>query len=542
MQSDQTYDIIIVGSGPSGAMGAETLRNSGKKVLMLDGGNSDDYYHKLVPNQNFEEARKTDYEQHKYLLGNFFEVLPKKGISVGAQLSPSRRSIIKDVTRFLPLKSSEFKPMESLGLGGLGAGWGLGAYVYNVQECHKAGLSEEQMKSSYQFVADHIGISGPSDSFKNEVLLELQNIQKPLQVDNSIDYILKKYTANKTKLNAKGIKMGIASMALLSEDLGCRKACQYDDFDFYTDQHQSAYRPQFTVNQLVKDKQIEYLGNQLVLSFAENDNGIIVESLNMLDETKHQFKAKKLLLGSGALGTARMVMRSLPEIKQLPLLSNPYLYIPTLNLKMLGKKLNSKKSSMAQAMMLIDLNGKQDQLVSIAFYTYQSLMLFRLVNESPLNYADNRILFQFLQSAFVIAGVHFADEATAQKKLHLQPNENSPTGDHLVAEYQLNEIENLQIDEYKKEVKKVLRKLGLIPIKSINPGAGSSIHYAGTLPFSKTEKLGFQSHEGRIYGTQNVFVLDSSGFNFLPAKGVTLSIMANAHRVVTHILSSKTPL
>ncbi len=37
--------------------------------------------------------------------------------------------------------------------------------------------------------------------------------------------------------------------------------------------------------------------------------------------------------------------------------------------------------------------------------------------------------------------------------------------------------------------------------------------------------------DGRLHGTANVWVADGSGFRFLPAKGVTLTLMANAHRV-----------
>ena len=46
--------------------------------------------------------------------------------------------------------SEDFFPMESLAQGGLGAGWGLGTYVYSEAELEKAGLPQQEMKNSYQ--------------------------------------------------------------------------------------------------------------------------------------------------------------------------------------------------------------------------------------------------------------------------------------------------------------------------------------------------------------------------------------------------------
>ena len=76
-----------------------------------------------------------------------------------------------------------------------------------------------------------------------------------------------------------------------------------------------------------------------------------------------------------------------------------------------------------------------------------------------------------------------------------------------------------------------MRQLGALPIKRIRPPIGASIHYAGTLPFSQEAAPLHLDPSGRLHGTHRVYVADSSGFGYLPAKGLTLSIMANAHDV-----------
>ena len=536
--STKIYDYIVVGSGPSGAIAAKTLVDANAMVLMLDVGNIDDKYNKLVPEKDFETIRKTVEEQHRFLIGDSLESIPQTEIKVGAQLSPSRRFIIKDVEKYIPMISENFTPMESLAYGGLGAGWGLGTYVYSEEECKKVGLPYDEMKKSYQYVADHIGISADNDDVRPFILDDIKRIQAPLKKDNSAEKILQKYKKKHRFFKDKRMYLGSSAMAILTENKADRKASSYNDMDFYSDKEKSAYRPQFTIDELRKKENFEYLGQNLALDFLEEGDITKIRCFDIKQQKEVSYKTKKLILATGALGSARIVMRSLKTIDRLPLLSNPYAYIPGIHWDMLGKKLDSKKNSMAQLMMIYDTDGTNSDLVSIAFYTYQSLMLFRLVKESPLNISDNRLIFQYLQSAFLISGVHHPDSFSENKYLKLIPNNKNISGDELSAVYLLNQEEKELIRKRERILMKALLKLGITPIKRINPGAGSSIHYGGTVPFSDKETIGNQSYEGKLYGTKNVYNADSSGFNYLPAKGVTLSIMANSHRVCSNLINN----
>ena len=77
--------------------------------------------------------------------------------------------------------------------------------------------------------------------------------------------------------------------------------------------------------------------------------------------------------------------------------------------------------------------------------------------------------------------------------------------------------------------------MGILPLRLVDPGFGASIHYAGTLPFSGEPANGGLRPDGLLYGTKRVYVADASGFTALPAKGVTLSLMANAHGICSKI-------
>lgn len=528
----EIIDFIVVGSGCTGAMAAQTLAEAGENILILDGGIHDEHYQKLQPEKNFSDLRRTDPEQHRYLLGDQFESLPDDELGTGAQLTPARQFLIRNVKNFLPLHGENFNPMESLALGGLGGGWGLGCCVFSENELKLAGLPTDKMNAAYQVIADRIGISSTADDANKFTTAHLQHIQPAAPPDPTAEMLLKKYNSRKKLLNQKGFFLGRPALALLTEEKNNRKPTSLRDMDFYDDKEQAAYRPAITINELRKKSNVSYEGGWLVLSFAEEKNGVHVFALHLETKEKKTFICKKLILAPGVLGTARIVLRSLKNgaQKKLPVLCNPYTYVPCIVPSRLGKKMPEQNSGFAQLSLFHDADGKQADIAMASIYTYRSLMLFRLLRETPLNFKDGRIFMQHLLPALIIAGIHHPESYSEKQFIQLEKNDSSPAGDHLYVQYEkINSREAIIVRE--KKYIAALRKLGAYALKKVRPENGASIHYAGTLPFSQTEKEFSLSPEGKLYGTENVFVADGSGFKFLPAKGLTLSLMANAHLV-----------
>jgi choline dehydrogenase-like flavoprotein len=162
-------------------------------------------------------------------------------------------------------------------------------------------------------------------------------------------------------------------------------------------------------------------------------------------------------------------------------------------------------------------------------------MLFRLLNETPLNIQDGRALMQYLAPALLIAGIHLPEQFSEGQYAELRPDTGSVTGDRLHYYYQRTSEQERNSIQRVSSYKWALRKLGAFPLKTISPQIGASIHYAGTLPYSKTHQQLTLQETGLLQGTQNVYVADGSGFTFLPAKGLTLTLMANAHRVASGV-------
>lgn len=529
MSTQATY--IVVGSGCTGAQAAQTLVEAGVDVLMLDAGNADDTYKNLIPNKNFVDIRANDESQTEYLLGKKFESISWGDIGGGAQLTPPRKFMAKDVNRFLDVLSKSFFPVESLAYGGLGNGWGLGCTVFSDSELNQAGLDPAQMKEAYQIIANRIGISGGNDDITPYTTAHLQGIMPPAVVDKNQEALRQKYQKRKRWFRDNGFSLGRTSLALITEDLNHRKAYETYDLDFYADKGLSAYRPWITVDELKKQPNFTYKSGVVVKSFKETEGGEVeVVAWNKETGEEETYRAKKLVLAPGPLGTARIVMRSLGNgNEKFPILSNPYGYFPCINFSQLGKKIDKNITGFAQLSLFHDQGMKGDDIAMASLYSYRSLMLFRIIKEAPVAFQDGIQLMNFLMPAFVIMGLHHPEKSGANKYLTLEKDSSQLTGDVLHAEYKLSDAEQQKNDKRNKLFMNAMRKLGAYPVKMIDPGMGSSIHYAGVLPFDETDKKFTLSSEGKLNGTQSVYVADGSGFKFLPAKGLTLSLMANAH-------------
>jgi hypothetical protein len=525
-------DYIVVGSGCTGAIAAQTLVEAGAKVLMLDVGTQDTKYKSLIPDKDFISIRKTEKEQHRYFLGDQFESISWGEIKTGEHLTPPRKFILSLVDRYLQIDSKTFTPLESLAYGGLGNGWGVGCYVFSKPELEKIGLDNSKMMNAYKTIASRIGISGAKDDASPYTIGHLDNYQEEFEIDTNAKSVYKSYLNKKETLNKKNFFLGKPALALLTKDLGDRKKISYKDMEFYSDQEKSAYRPWITIEELKKYPNFTYLPDSLVMEFKESSNQVEVIALNTNTNEKTSYTCKKLVLASGVLGTARIVLRSFKnENRQLPLLCNPYGYIPCLQPRMLGKEIQQNKMGFAQLSLFHDPNRENFDVAMASIYSYRSLMLFRLVKESPLNFVDGLIFMRYFLSGLVVMGIHHPETVSNSKNLCLIKDSHSITNDKLKINYILSDEEKESVNKRELAFIWAMRKLGCFALKRINPGFGSSIHYAGTLPFSENNTAYTLAPTGKLNGTKAVYIADGSGFKYLPAKGLTFSLMANSHLV-----------
>ncbi len=531
-------DVLIVGSGPAGAMAAAELVGRGLRVTLVDYGDDDPAMRARVPDRPFSEFRRDDPDQRGYLLGDRLEGIPRSGVRVGAQLTPPRQFASRAAEKLLPVRSEDFHPMQSLALGGLGAAWGTACFTYSADECTRAGLNPTALAGQYANVVQEAGINGPEEDADSRLWWSgVPAHQPPLEIDSNGASILQAYQRSAASWRRRGFVLGRIPLAINSQPHGGRDANPYFDTDFYGDARRSAYRPRYTIERLQREPNFEYASGCLALGFTETATG--VELAGLRGGERVVFRGRRLMLCAGAIGSARLALASLPLADRVTtILSSPYIYYPTLNLRMLGRPAVDRRHSMAQLTALYGTMGTPERTCSLQMYSYRSLLLFKLVKEMPLAPWAGLLAARAMVDALAIFGVFFPDEAGPGKTLRLGAASASPVPELQIA-FKASAAEAARQAELEAGLRRCFWGLGCIPLARVDPGKAGSIHYAGTIPRENRLNPQFHTHaDGRLAGCDRIFVGDSSTWNWLPCKGPTFTAMAGARVVASHVAGS----
>jgi choline dehydrogenase-like flavoprotein len=525
-------DVAIVGSGPSGAQAAKEAVEAGLRVTMLDVGFDEPALGALIPDGTFSELRNNDTGQRQYFLGQEGETDADVNDRIGGHFTPPRSFIKRGSEEYIPVRSQTFFPENSLALGGLGAGWGSGSQTFETSELERVGLPAAEMAELYEVVARDIGISAAREDDTAGSSMPYDT-QSPSMIDTNAQAIFANYRRRHRALNAMGLVLGRAPLAMLTAPMNVDTAFErqpnpYYDMDFYSESARSIYRPKYTIEELSNRPNFRYVRDALVERFEEASDRVTVGYRNVIDGKVQALSARSLLLAANPLNSARIALRSARSIgTRQPLLCNSYHYIPAVNLAMLGRVAADRRHSLAQLAGSFTPAHRVDEHVMLAFYSYRSLMHFRLVREMPLPPSIGLLVSRVLMNALTIVGVHHPERATPDKWIRLAAD------DVLEAGYRLGASEKADIASDLRGVLSALRALRCAPLSAIATPPGSSIHYGGTIPMARdaADPAITCSPDGRLIGSARVFVADSSSWRYLPAKGPTFTMMANGRRV-----------
>ncbi len=522
-------DVLVVGSGPGGVNASAALVEAGRSVVMLDYGNRDDRYASLIPREPFDRLRRRDDQQHRYFLGDRFEGIPFGPVKVGAQLTPPRMHILADAPSRIPVDAHGFSASLSLARGGLGAGWSAGVFPFTEPEVQDMGLGLADFQPHYDAVAERIGVAGDRDDLEG-FLPPSACMMPALESDANAQAVLESYGRRRAAMNDAGFFLGRTRLAACTQSHRGRGPHAYLDLAYWADMDRSVYRPQWTLEELERSPHFRYVDRRFVRSFREEDGRVRVKTTHADTGAEETHEAGALVLAAGTLGTAWLVLRSLERYDTpVPILSGAYTYVPTFNFGRLGRPEPERRHSLAQLTAMIRMPDDPSREIQVQVFSYRSLLTFKLIKESPFGHRDSLRLLRLLTPYFAILGIHHRDRPSPTRTCTLRRDGDGT--DRLEIVYQRTEEEERMLRGDERVVLRHFRRLGCLPVRAVRPGAGASLHYAGTFPILPQGGELSCDRDGRLRATRSVYLADGSIFPWLPAKGLTFTLMANADRV-----------
>lgn len=520
------FDTIIIGSGLSGIHAACPLVEAGYAVAMLDVGEDDSRVLEAGSAMTFAEHRRLDPTQQRIFLGEDLSgigAFEQDAGHAGTMTSGRRSYVVRSAPELLPTKSSDAVITESLARGGLSEAWGAVCGFLDEEECAVVGIPAEEMPEHYQAVIERIGVSGPKFRF---------DLQPPVKLDDNHMELLRRYARKKNHLRTQGYTLTQPALALLSRDKGARRATDYRDMDFWDNIGRSVYRGHYTLEGLERQPNFSYIPRRLVSHVAATASGVRITAEDVDTGNALIYEARGVVLAAGSVNTTRILLASFGRYDEpVPIiLKNNYL-VPSVLLARLGRAPDPQHHSLCQ--LVLESAKRRSGMMSayVQLYSYGALLLHKLLRYVPLPVPHALQALALLVPSIVLADIRFPSVASPARYLTLRKGSardfveivhpSLPSGDRA-------EVRN---------IKRALRSLGLLPLRTIESPYGATSHYAGGIPSSATPLLGVLSVDlkGKLRGAEGIFVADTASWHALPAKPPGLTVMANANRIGVHM-------
>lgn len=516
----QDFDIIVIGSGPAGVSIAFPLVESGLRILMIDAGKQASIF---PPKTNFLSARSSDIEQWKWMVGEDFYALKQSGAVSPKLRVPSHSYVFEEFEQRNQISGNNFITIGSLATGGLSNAWGCGVARFSDKEMSHFPFPASELDASYAAISQRIGISGKVDDDLSDYFGLDEYSQPPIPMDALHTHMSQRYLNHRKKLNSQGFRLGRSRVAVLSEDIAGRKACNLSGNCLWGCSQHSMYSSKNELPGLRNHKNFSELSGFIVDGLSRCNGHWTVEGQVTSNNERKAITASKIVMAAGTLATTRIVLKTLNHRHPVTLLSCPtaafLLWLP----RFLG---SSKKSGFGLGQLSFSLELHNNITAFGSTFATTGLPLSEFVRHLPFQRRYGIDLLRSLLSSCVVGNIflpgHLTDAAA-----QLQ-SDNS-----LSVEGKYSDTVVPIMDKTAKKLRRAYWSIGsiLLPGSFTIGCPGGDIHYAGTLPMREAPSIGETSLVGEVKGLDGVFVVDGSSLPILSEKSHTLTIMANADRI-----------
>ncbi|MCW5868966.1 MAG: hypothetical protein KIS61_17015 [Candidatus Eremiobacteraeota bacterium] len=516
------FDVLIVGSGAAAAAAALGLR--GLRVAVLDVGYEPDY--EGLPPGRLYDIRRTSSDLFASLIGRNFEAFETlHGQRVSPKLkTPGMACVTKNWRSFYALESSNFDPALSLAKGGFANAWGAGCFRFSHEELRSFPFHPTELDPHYDALTAELGISGCKDDL-SEFWGTTDGLLPPLELSPWALQFLSRYTKQRPAFRKAGIFVGRPRVAVLTRNLGERRAYGYQTRDFFEPHQPSIYTPVFTIDRLIREGCITYLPGHFVERIEERRGHLEVRTTCLKTNDSSIFSAKKCILAAGAIGSARIALNSFAQARErIPLRENPLSFMVLFDPRRLGK--GQESMGFGGAQISIVYRSPAAEPVQASVYDLSAVLRNDILFDLPFSVKSLPELARLLVPSFLVVQVFYPDDSPLGQGSICWPGDGS---------MRIDFRENLTRGKLEWLLARKLLKLGYFTAPPMwrYPVSGLCYHYAGTLPMHRQAE-GFQCHpDGRLAVSRHTYVADAANFPTLPSKNLTFTAMANAMRIAT---------
>jgi choline dehydrogenase-like flavoprotein len=516
---------IVIGSGPAGVACAEALLARGEEVLMLDAGMVKEARQEellaRIKNGNQDAARELITLQSN---------MPVSDQGVPLKLAYGSDFPYRDVEDHLGFMGERNGLLPSLAMGGLSNVWGAAMLPYRQNDIPDWPVTVEDLAPHYRAALRMTGISGRSDDLGPLFPLYSDQIHQ-LNSSSQAARLLAGLNGIRESLQKDGIIFGSSRLAVGPNRFQA-SGCVYCGQCLYGCPYGVIYNSAQHVSHLLAEsgKRFSYQGDVIVNKITEENGLARIEGHDRLTRSIVNFSADKVFLAAGTIPSSRIMLKSLEAYDQPILLrDSQYFVFPLFSLR--GRITQETLHTLSQVFLEIEDNKISSHTVHLQVYTYNDIISKVLRAKFRFPPGLGQLIAPLLeQRLLVVQGyLHSADSGAMSLKLLRRPDGR----DHLMMEQHPAMAAKKKILQIMAKLSRHFRRLGLFPIRSgleITP-PGRGFHSGGGFPMRRHPDAFESDTLGRVSGFSRTHLVDASIFPSIPATTITLTAMANSHRI-----------
>ena len=519
----------MVGSGPAGMACAQALLERGQRVRMLDGGLTLEA-DRIGLVEKLKRSRPEDWtpaDLAAYQAG----MNPDVG-GVPLKLVYGSDFAYREADEHLGVHYDNVGLRPSLAKGGLSTVWGAAMMPYLQRDLNEWPLSHAVLAPHYQAVLQLTGLAACHDQLEELFPLYTRSFTD-LRPSRQSQRLLETMERHREALAARGIRFGRSRVAVRGNLPPAEGGCVYCRLCMYGCPYGYIYSSADTVTQWQKHPNFSYQPGVVVTSVRESPEGVEISGFDRLTRAPLVWRCGKVFLAAGTIATTGILLRSLAAYDQTVWLrDSQYFLMPLLLFRKVRGATREWLHALSQAFIEIADPGGQGPTAHIQIYSNNDLISQAVAKafgpfQGPLGFVVRDLHDRLLVAQGYLHSQHSSRIAVCLKK------DPARGAERLELRAELNPAARAQVRKLVFKLCRHARLTGALPLpvmlKIAEPGR--SFHSGGSFPMSATPR-GFQTDLlGRVPGWQSIHAVDATVFPSIPATTITLSAMANAHRI-----------
>lgn len=521
--------IYVIGSGPAGVACASALLERGAQVTMLDAGLE------LEPDRR---RRLADLRSVAFTSWDEASLrVLREGVEVGTGGIPLKLAYgsafpYRDPLE-QPLTADGVHGNASFARGGFSNVWGACILPYRTEDMSGWPITAEDLAPHYRAVLKMMPFSGRHDGLEEHFPLHHDH-PGMLASSRQAAGFLHDLEVKGSALSAHGVSFGVARLAVQANLSNGKPGCVYCGKCIYGCPYEFIYNSSHSLDQLLAHRAFTYRAGVVVERLREIEPHVEVSGRALGDHEAFKTLADRVFLAGGVLSTARIMLASLDAFEHpIHAVDNCYFLLPLVRYRSQADAPEEPLYTLAQIFMEVLDPAVGPHTSHLQVYTYNELFgkeIRRLLG--PLDrLLPTGVRRSLLGRLLLIQGYLHSDLSPGIRITLRRESGDQP------ATLELAGVENPRTKHALSALRRRLwAERGSMKAFAVSPALrvgepGRGFHTGGTFPMRPVPGPLEVDLLGRPYGYSRLHLVDASVFPSLPATTITLSVMANAHRI-----------